>query len=251
MKIFITKIYMTKKHYKTVFVSDIHLGNPRNQWDKLNDFLESISFENLIIIGDFIDYRQLARFWKWWEKEQKTLDYINKLAKSWINITYLQWNHDRNLKCWDTIKIENMTIYRDLYYQTSKWKTYYVTHWDCIDWINKNGNKLWQIWTITSWLLLKFENLRNKKVLNNDYISIAEKLEEQVKKWRMPESKIKNKLIKFTKTLNCDWIILWHFHTTRHYSVNWIDYFNTWDWIRNCSAVVEDKQWKLNLIFYK
>ena len=91
---------MTKKqHYKTVFVSDIHLGNPKNQSDKLIKILDSINFENLVIIWDFIDYRQLRRFWKRTEKEQKTMNYINDLAKNWVNITYIQWNQDRKLKC--------------------------------------------------------------------------------------------------------------------------------------------------------
>ena len=65
---------MRKKHYRTVFISDIHLWNLKNQWDKLVEFLDSISFENLIIIWDFIDYWQLKRFWKRRKKEQVTLD---------------------------------------------------------------------------------------------------------------------------------------------------------------------------------
>jgi UDP-2,3-diacylglucosamine pyrophosphatase LpxH len=41
---------MEKEHYKTVFISDIHIGNPKNQSDKLIKFLDSMTFENLIII---------------------------------------------------------------------------------------------------------------------------------------------------------------------------------------------------------
>ena len=240
-----------KKQYRTIFISDIHIWNPKNQWDKLIKFLNSISFENLIIVWDFIDCRQLNRFWKRWEKEQKTLDYINNLANNWIKTTYIQWNHDRKLKCWKKIKIENMTICRDLYYQTLKWKTYYITHWDCMDSVNNNRNELWQIWSIVTWLLRKIEYIRNKNVYNNSYTSIAENLEEWVKKVRMPESKI-NKLIKnFFKNLHCDWIIIWHFHLARHYEINWLDYFNTWDRLKHFAAVAENLNWDLELILYE
>lgn len=241
---------MRKKHYRTVFISDIHLWNLKNQWDKLIEFLNSIDFENLIIIWDFIDYRQLKWFWKWREKEQKTLDYINNLAKNWVNITYIQWNHDRKLKCTNEIYIENMTIIREMYYETWKWKTYYITHWDCLDWINRDWNSLWQLWSLTFWLLLKIENLWNKKTLTHPYLSIAERFEEWIKRHRMPEHKIKRMVSKFSKNLTCDWIILGHFHVARHYEVNWLDYFNTWDWLRNCSAVVEDWKWNLELVKY-
>ena len=240
-----------KQHYRTVFISDIHLWNPKNQWDKLIKFLNSISFDNLIIIWDFIDYRQLNRFWKRWEKEQNTLNYINNLTKNWINITYIQWNHDRELKCSEEIQINNMTVCREIYYKTSKWKIYYITHGDCMDSVNKNWNKMWQMWSIIVWLLLKLENLWNKNVYDNSHISLAEKLEELVKKIRMPESKINKKIIKFSKNLNCEWIILWHFHLARHYKINWLDYFNTWDRLKHLAIVAEDLEWNLELILYK
>jgi len=101
------------------------------------------------------------------------------------------------------------------------------------------------------WLLLRIEKLWNKKVLNHNYISIAEKLDEKIKKIRMPERKISKKIHIFSKNLDCDWFIMWHFHVARHHDVNGLDYFNTWDWLRNCSAVAEDLKWNLELIKYK
>lgn len=241
--------FMVKKtSYRTVFVSDIHLGHPKNQWDKLIEFLDSMDFENLVIVGDFIDYWQLNWFWKWGEKGKKTLNYINSLSKNWVNVTYIQWNHDRELKCTEEIQIENMTVCRDLYYKTLKWKTYYVTHWDCMDWINKDGSKFWQLWNMFFGLLLKFESLWNKSVFDNSYLSIAERFEERIKKLRMPGCKIKSRVEKFSKNLGCDWIIIGHFHVVMHYEINWLDCFNLGDRISNCSAVVEDKKWNLKLI---
>jgi len=75
-----------------------------------------------------------------------------------------------------------MSIRRDLYYKTLKWKLYYVTHGDCMDGINNNWNNLWKIWSFTFWLLLKLESLQNKDTFNDSYISIAEKFEERIKK---------------------------------------------------------------------
>lgn len=239
---------LKKQTYKTVFISDIHLWNPKNQPLKLVNFLKSISFENLIIVWDFIDYWQLNLFWKWGERESQTLNYINELSDNWVKITYIQWNHDRKLICWDKIYIQNMNICRDFYYKTLKWKLYYITHWDCLDKINNNWNSLWKIWSFTFWLLLKIENLRNKNTYNDSYISIAERFEERIKKIRMPDKKIDNKIINFSKALKFDWIIIWHFHIARHYNINWIDYFNTWDRLKNYTAVVEDLKWNLKLI---
>ena len=133
--------------------------------------------------------------------------------------SYPRLNHDRQLKCWDKIHIENMKIIREMYYKTLKWKTYYITHGDCLDWINKDWNSLWQLWSITFWLLLKIENIWNKNVFNHPYLSIAERLEEWIKKVRMPDYKINKKIKNFSKNINFYWIIIWHFHVTRHYKI--------------------------------
>ena len=242
---------MRKNHYRTIFISDIHLWNPKNQSDKLTSFLDSISFENLIIIWDFIDFRQLRWFWKRWKNEEKTLNFINNLSENWINITYIQWNHDRKLKCSKEIQIKNMTICREMCYTTWKWKTYYITHWDCMDWINNNWLELWQTWSIVSWLLRKLESIRSKDVFKESYISLAEKLEEWIKKNRMPEEKINKKIKKFFNNLSYDWLILWHFHLARHYEIDWLDYFNTWDWLKHFAVVAEDLKWNLELIHCK
>ena len=242
---------MTKKHYKTIFISDIHLWNPKNQWDKLIEFLNSISFDNLVIIWDFIDYRQLNGFWKRWKKEQDTLNYVNNLAKSWINVSYIQWNHDRELKCSSQIHIENMNIMRDMHYITWKWKIYYVTHWDCLDSVNNNHDWIWKFWSKIYGLWLNIEYLRNKNVFETSCISIPEKIDKWIKWRRVPETKIKKKITEFSKNLNCDWIIMWHFHIARHFQINWFDYFNTWDRLKLYSAVAENKEWEVELIFYK
>lgn len=242
---------MKKNHYKTVFISDIHLWNPKNQWDKLIKFLDSIEFENLIIIWDFIDYRRLNWFWEWKKKEEKTLKYINHLSTNWINITYIQWNHDRQLKCSQKIYFNNMNVCKDTYYTTSKWKTYFITHWDCLLSGLINSDFIWKLWTKICGLSLKFENILNKHICKKSHISSSEKINNWIKSVLFSPKKIENRIYKFLEYLDCDWTIIWHFHDPKQYSIDWIDYFNTWDRIKNCSAIVEDSAWNLNLIFYK
>ena len=241
---------MKKKNYKTIFISDVHLWHFKNQSDKLIEFLESITFKNLIIVWDFIDYWRLGAFWEWSSKETRALNYINDLSKKWINITYITWNHDCKIRCNKNIHFNNMTFLLDMYYKTNNNKIYYVAHWDCLDNINNNYRDIWKIWSLMHGLLIWIEHIWNKKVKSPDHLSFAEKVEDWVKIHRFPPKKFKRKFIKFSKKLKCDGIIFWHFHQECHCNINWLDYYNTWDWLRRCSAVAENEEWNLELIKY-
>ncbi len=50
---------------KTLFISDVHLGTKKSQVNKLLDVLKDYEFENLIIVGDFIDLTALKKKFYW------------------------------------------------------------------------------------------------------------------------------------------------------------------------------------------
>lgn len=242
---------MKKQHYKTVFISDIHLGNPKNQSDKLVIFLEKTHTDHLIIIWDFIDYRQLNRFWKWTTKESNTINFINKLSSNWTKITYIKWNHDENISPSYNIHLEKITTTNDLIYKTWNWKSYYVTHGHNLDKINSSKQLIWKFWSFTYWLLLKVESTWNKKCILPWEKSIAETIEQRIKTYRFSNDKLFKKIEQFMKGKTYDWIILWHFHQPMHCYINNLEYLNTWDWLKSCSAIVENDNWNLELIYTK
>ena len=50
-----------RKRYRTVFISDLHLGTPGCQANELLDFLKAHPSDNLYLVGDIIDGWQLRR----------------------------------------------------------------------------------------------------------------------------------------------------------------------------------------------
>ena len=53
------------QRYRTVFISDLHLGTPGCKADCLLDFLQHVESEYLYLIGDVVDGWRLKkrRFW--------------------------------------------------------------------------------------------------------------------------------------------------------------------------------------------
>ena len=50
---------MERPHYKTVVISDVHLGSPHSKVREVSEFLSSVDCDRLIMNGDIIDGWQL------------------------------------------------------------------------------------------------------------------------------------------------------------------------------------------------
>jgi UDP-2,3-diacylglucosamine pyrophosphatase LpxH len=46
---------------RTLFISDVHLGTKKSQAEKLLEVFKNYEFEQLVIVGDFIDLTALKR----------------------------------------------------------------------------------------------------------------------------------------------------------------------------------------------
>ncbi len=64
--------------YKTIFISDVHLGTRFAQAEKLIDFLKENDSENLFLVGDIIDGWSIKRKFIW---PQSHSDVIQKILR--------------------------------------------------------------------------------------------------------------------------------------------------------------------------
>jgi len=64
--------------YRTIFISDVHLGTPGCQAAFLLDFLRHNDAETIYLIGDIIDGWRLKKSWYW---PQEHNDVLQKLLK--------------------------------------------------------------------------------------------------------------------------------------------------------------------------
>jgi len=67
-----------QKTYRSIFVSDVHLGTRDSQADKLNNFLKHNTCETLYLVGDILDVWRI----------QQTNGVGNKATLTWF-VVYL------------------------------------------------------------------------------------------------------------------------------------------------------------------
>ena len=84
----------TAKVFKTVWVSDVHLGTKGSRAKEFLEFLKTIECEKIFLVGDIVDGWQLSKRWYWPQTHNDVVQKILEKAKRGTEIIFIPGNHD-------------------------------------------------------------------------------------------------------------------------------------------------------------
>ncbi len=241
-----------KTHYKTIVLSDIHLGIQNSHVREAVHFLRHHSCDTLILNGDIIDGWQLGKSGKWKKKHTAFFKLLlNRLASHATRIIYLRGNHDDFLDEILPLEIGNFSIRRNCIIESGD-KKYYVVHGDIFDtvttnlkWISKLGDTGY---TFLLWLNRHYNSYRRKRGL--PYYSLSATVKQKVKTAISFISDFEKELCAVARTENCDGIICGHIHQPANKHISGIHYLNSGDWVETLSALVESASGEWQVLYY-
>ena len=240
----------TKKNYKSIFISDIHLGTRGGKVDYLIDFLNNTESENIYLLGDIFDGWRLKKSWYWPNKHSIVVDIILKKANEGTNVVYIPGNHDEDLRSFDKCNFSSINIQNELIYESIDGRKFLLIHGDIYDdicvkapWIATIGDMLY---VFVLGLNTKINRWRSKFGLN--YWSISAWLKLKVKRAVQFVSDFSNKVVQDGKKRGVDGVICGHVHHAEMKMYEDILYINTGDWVESCTALVEHLDGELELI---
>lgn len=245
---------MQKTHYKTIVVSDVHLGTKNSKAKELVRFIRNNSCDRLILNGDIIDGWQLRKNGKKWKKKHtRFIRLVMKMIeKVDTEIIYVRGNHDDFLDHFIPFSFGNLSIVRD-YEFTSNGKQFYVCHGDIFDaittqfgWIAKLGDVGY---TFLLWLNKVYNNRRMRKGL--PYYSLSQEIKAKVKSAVSYISDFEKELVKVARHRGCHAVICGHIHHPAIENYDNVLYLNSGDWVESLSALVEDKNGNWSIIYYR
>lgn len=252
--------------YKTVFISDVHLGTDICQYEKLLSFLKdletddgnSYNVENLYLVGDIIDMTNINHkvFWRY---HRTVIKKLLRMADKGVKITYIPGNHDYHLRreifedkdLRD--EIQDISFRDEVIYETAKGKKYLVLHGDQFDgavrmhpWLYKMGDWLYQFVIFLS----KWQN-RIRRLFGGKEWSMSLWLKTKTKQAVSFVSKFDELITKEMQDKKCDGAIYGHTHFKKDITLNGYHILNTGCWTEYCSYVAEDMNGNLELHNYE
>jgi UDP-2,3-diacylglucosamine pyrophosphatase LpxH len=120
----------TQRRYRTVFLSDVHLGTRGCRADFLADFLKSVECERLFLVGDIVDGWRLKKSWYWDPTHDEVIRLILRMARHGTEVTYILGNHDEMFRDWLGLEIAGVRLARDAVHVTADGRRLLVIHGD-------------------------------------------------------------------------------------------------------------------------
>jgi UDP-2,3-diacylglucosamine pyrophosphatase LpxH len=86
------------RRYRSIWISDIHLGTRGCKADFLLDFLKHNESEYLYLVGDIVDGWRMRRSWYWAQSHNDVIQKLLRKARKGTKIFYIPGNHDEWLR---------------------------------------------------------------------------------------------------------------------------------------------------------
>lgn len=236
--------------FKTIIVSDIHLGTHDCKIREVNHFLKYTHSEKLILNGDIIDGWKLKQGGHWPKTHTRFIRLIlKKLEKKDTEIVYLRGNHDDVLAKFLPIAFENLVIVEDHVHQGLR-GDYFVLHGDVFDTITKNFVFLAYAGDWGYSALLRLNRLYNKwrAWRGKDYYSLSKAIKARVKQAVNHVSNFEEHIAQLAKSRNCIGVMCGHIHTAADRMIGDIHYLNSGDWVESLTAIVEHFDGRFEII---
>lgn len=242
-----------KTHFKTIVISDLHLGTSGSKAEEVTAFLKSYSCKKLILNGDIIDGWQLKKYGVW--KRKHTLFFkrvLKMIEENDTKVIYLRGNHDDFLDQILPLRLGKHFQIRTDYILKSGAQRYYVTHGDVFDSITTHLKWLAYLgdigYTFLLWVNKFYNKYRSWRGL--PYYSLSQKIKQSVKSAVSYMTDFEEKLTELARSRGCDGIICGHIHHPAIREIDGVMYMNSGDWVETLSALVEDFDGNWSLLYY-
>lgn len=240
--------------FRTVFVSDIHLGTADSKVKEVIDFLKHSTFDKLVLNGDIIDGWALKRGGTWKKSHSKFVRYLFKLMESQeTEVIYLRGNHDDILDRFLPMTFGPMKMVKEHIHKAVNGKRYLVVHGDGFDTVSTNHKWVAVAGAMGYDQLMKVNRLYNRYRAwrGMDYFSMSKALKSRVKSAVSFVDRYQEQLQMLARRRGCEGIICGHIHTPADEDLDGIHYLNSGDWVESLSAVVEYPDGKFEVLYYE
>jgi len=239
-------------HYRTVFISDIHLGTPGCQADALLEFLKRDTCDQLYLVGDIIDGWALRRRWYWPQSHNDVIQKLLRKARKGCRVVYVPGNHDEFARQFVNHHFGGVEVLEEAVHLTADGRKLWIIHGDyfdavirCAKWLAYLGDHAYE-------LALKLNRYLNncRSRLGLPYWSLSAYLKMRVKKALNYVSDFERAVAHEAQRRGYQGVVCGHIHHAEIRDIDGVTYCNDGDWVESLTALVEHEDGRFELLYW-
>jgi UDP-2,3-diacylglucosamine pyrophosphatase LpxH len=241
-----------RRRYRSIWISDIHLGTRGCNARMLIDFLDSTDSETMYLVGDIIDGWRLRKSWYWPSLHNDIVWRVMKRAKRGTRVIYIPGNHDEMFRQFTGLTFGGIEIRRQAIHQTADGRKLLVLHGDEFDTVVMCHRWLAFFGDAAYGLLLRLNVGINaiRRWLDLPYWSIAKHAKHKVKNAVEFISRYEEALAHEARARGVDGVVCGHIHTAEVRDFDGVAYYNDGDWVEGCTALVEHFDGRMEVLHW-
>lgn len=238
--------------FRTIWISDIHLGTRGCQAELLLDFLKHTESEYLYLVGDIVDGWQLRKRWYWPQSHNDVIQKILRRARKGSHVFFIPGNHDEAARNFCGLHFGGVYVTNEVVHTTARGKRLLILHGDqfdmvmgCAKWLAHLGDAAYEF-------MLKVNTIFNfiRRSLGFSYWSLSAYLKNKVKNAVNHIGDFERFIAERAQHNHADGVVCGHIHHAQMRDIGKILYCNDGDWVESCTALVEDMSGNLSIVHW-
>ena len=236
--------------YRTLFISDIHLGAKSCQAEAFLEFLAAHEAETIYLVGDIIDGWRLRKEWHWPQAHNDVVQALLARAKSGTRVVFMPGNHDEFARDFLGQHFGGIEIVDQAIHVGPNGNRHLVIHGDQFDavvtharWLAKLGD-----WAYRATQAVNARVSQARRALGLTYWSFSAWAKLKVKKAVNFISDFETTLAAEARRQGVQGVVCGHIHHAAIQDMHGVAYMNCGDWVESCTALAEDEEGGFRII---
>ena len=241
-----------RRRFRTIWISDIHLGTRGCNADMLIDFLDHTDSETMFLVGDIIDGWRMSKKFYWPASHNDILWRVMKRSKRGTRVVYIPGNHDEMFRQFTGLNFGGVEIRRKAIHETADGRKLLVLHGDEFDtimlahrWLAFVGD-----WAYVNLMRVNVVVNAVRQKFNLPYWSLSKMAKTRVKNAVEFISQFEEVVAHEAATRGVDGVVCGHIHNAEMREIGGVTYYNDGDWVEGCTALVEHFDGRMEILHW-